>query len=287
MRFILFIIGLVPLIGTAQHTGASYELMNEVGTYKLVSLSYADLKDDPAGISYVIEKQSGDTIYRLDEYLPGYVGLSNDGKTITHLNTEEKGTPLDESIITFFRDGTKFDSVTLQRLASYELEDKKKRNRIPKSGWLRNDSLYHKMASNAFYVTDDKVFISFDNPRLMVFDMNRMFHIYSGNGANHFLQNYYSIPNAPYRTELVSEEYEPSNEMIMKLSNQLYEICGYESSYNILLKVNSDGTAQVLESAGLSPEKISKLTAQPFDKDLVPSKVPYWKYMHHITLKEE
>jgi hypothetical protein len=89
------------------------------------------------------------------------------------------------------------------------LDDAVKRQSLPKSGWLRNDSLLHKMASNAFYVTDDKVFISTDGPLLHVLDMNQMLHIYTGNGANHFMQNYFSIPNLPFRTEFTSAEYFP------------------------------------------------------------------------------
>ena len=194
----------------AQHMGFSYELMNEIGTFKLLSLTFSHKQDNTEGITYVIDKQKGDTVYHIDKFLNGYVALSNDGKTIAHLITEKENVALENSIITFYRDGKRYDSAHLNRFFKYNLDERTAKNKLSRNGWLRNDSLLHKMATNPFYITDDKVFLSFDKPLLMVFDMNLMFHIYSGNGANHFSQNYYSIPNAPYRVEFNSEEYVPN-----------------------------------------------------------------------------
>lgn len=205
----LLILLFAPISLLAQHKSISYELVNEVGTYKLISLTFSHELDNTEGITYVIHKQDGDTIYHLDEFLNGWVALSNDGRTIAHLISEKDKEPLTHSLLTVYRDGNRFDAAQLDRLVNYELLSAKSRDRLPKSGWLRNDSIYHQMASHPFYITDDKLFVSFDRPTLNVFDLNQMRHIFTGDGANHFHQNYYSLPNPPYRREYSSEEYFP------------------------------------------------------------------------------
>lgn len=205
----LFIFLFLPLVCFGQYKGVSYELRNEIGTYTLTSKTFSHRIDNEEGITIITGKSGNDTLYTIDRFLNGYVGLSNDGRTVVHVQTEQNSQPLPQLRITLFRNGKTFDSAELGKFLKYELDDAIGRGQLPKSGWLRNDSLYHKMASNAFYVTDDKVFVSIDGPLLQVFDLNRMFHIYAGNGANHFLQNYYSIPNLPFRTEFNASEYFP------------------------------------------------------------------------------
>jgi len=175
----------------------------------LVSLTFSHHTDNTEGITYVIRRKEGDTIYRLNAFLNGYVALSTDGLTVAHLITEKQGRPLNGSIISFYRSGKKEGDAELHRFIKYHLDERTNAGKIPTSRWLRNDSLLHRMATNPFHITEDKLYLSFDRPLLMVFDMNRMFHIYTGNGANHFLQNYYSIPNAPFRVEYSSSEYSP------------------------------------------------------------------------------
>ncbi len=209
MKVLTAILLLLPSLIKAQHTGFSFELSNEIGTYKLTSLTFSHRQDNTEGVTYVVSKRNGDTIYQIDAFLNGYVALSTDGKTIAHLLTEINDKPLNESTLTFYRDGKKYESTKLNRFIKYYLDEKIAKKKLSEKGWLRNDSLLHKMASNPFYITEDKVYISFDNPTLSVFDLNRMFHVYTGNGANHFSQNYYSVPNAPYRVEYNSEEYSP------------------------------------------------------------------------------
>ncbi len=194
---------------SAQHTEVSFDLTNETGSYRLLSRTFSHEQDNREGFSCVVDRSETDTLYHLDEFLNGWVALSNDGRTIAHLETEKDGKPMDAVSLTFYRDGKHFDTAKLFRFLGQELKEAERLDRLPKSGWLRNDSLLHKMASNPFYITDDKLFISMEGPRLMVFDMNAMFHIYTGNGANHFLQNYYSIPSAPRRKEHTSEAYFP------------------------------------------------------------------------------
>jgi len=209
MKFYLTLILGFPLCAFAQYKGVSYELRNEIGTYALTSLTISHRIDNEEGISYVTDKTGKDTLYQIGQFLNGFVGLSNDGRTVAHLQSEVNSIAQENIILTFYRDGKKFDSAKLKKLLKYELDDVVKREALPKSGWLRKDSLLHKMASNAFYITDDKVFVSTDGPSLHVLDMNQMLHIYTGNGANHFIQNYYSIPNLPFRTEFTTSEYFP------------------------------------------------------------------------------
>ncbi len=202
MRFSVFLLFLILTSAKAgaQHKGYSYELQNEIGSFKLVSFTVKHSADNSEGTTYVLNKYTEDTVYQIDEYLNGWVGLSSDGSTVAHLISEENGKPLKRAKLAFYRGGKLFDKVEMSKLINYHLEDAKRENRLSKKGWLKNDSVLTKMAENPFFVTEDKLYISFSEPKLTVFDMKRMFHIYTGNGANHFTQNYYSIPNAPFRT---------------------------------------------------------------------------------------
>ena len=193
----------------AQHLGYSFEVDNEIGTYQLVSLTVTHSADNSEGVSFMINKQNRDTIYQIDKYLNGWVGLSRDGRTVAHLVSETEGKPLEKSLLTVYREGEKFEEVKLSKLISYELTEAMDLNRLSKKGWIMNDSILHKMASNPFFVSDDKLFVSFSGPKLSVFDLNRMFRIYTGNGANHFNQNYYSTPKPPHRTHYDWGEYIP------------------------------------------------------------------------------
>ena len=239
MRLVITLMLFGPSICFGQHRGFSYELLNEVGTYRLVSLTYSHKLDNTEGITFVIDKQRGDTIYRMDKFLHGFVGLSRDGQTVAHLISEENGKALTESRLEFFRGGKGFDEAKLSKLISYQLEEAEKLNRLPKSGWLKNDSILHRMASNPFYVSEDKLFVSFEGPTLMVFDMNQMFHIYTGNGANHFFQNYYAIPSAPYRTTFDWGEYIPTG----------FPETLQEKEFNIVLSKALDSESAIPEDA--------------------------------------
>ncbi|MFT5309565.1 MAG: hypothetical protein ACI8VL_000453 [Bacteroidia bacterium] len=206
---VLFFLLIAASHVAAQHNGFSYELQNEIGTYQLVSFTVTHKADNAEGVTYLISKHREETIYQIDEYLNGWVGLSQDGRTIAHLVSEKKGKALVQSELVFYRDGKRLEKAKLSKLIHYDLKDARLKNQLSKKGWLKNDSALHKMASNPFFVSDDKLYISFTEPKLSVFDMNRVFHIYTGNGANHFTQNYYSIPNAPYRTDYDWGEYLP------------------------------------------------------------------------------
>ena len=206
---VLFFLLVLSSPAAAQHNGFSYELQKEIGTYQLVSLTVTHKADNAKGVTYVVNKHSEDTICQINEYLHGWIGLSQDGRTIAHLVSEKKGKALVQSELVFYRDGTRLEKAMLSKLIHYDLKDARLKNQLNKKGWIKNDSVFHKMASNPFFVSDDKLYISFTEPKLSVFDMNRVFHIYTGNGANHFTQNYYSIPNAPYRTDYDWGEYIP------------------------------------------------------------------------------
>ncbi len=299
------------LLGTsvsAQHKGYSYELQNEVGTHELVSLTVTVSGDNRDGITYVINKHKNDTLYHIDEYLNGWVGLSRDGQTIAHLVSEKGGKPLSESVLAFYRGGQKFDEAKLSKLISYELSDALGQNRLPKSGWLKNDSVYHRMASNPFFVSEDKLFISFAQPILSVFDMNQMFHIYTGNGANHFTLNYYSIPNAPYRTNYDWGEYLPTEfpeletgknlrdhiAKLLELKSAMPEESVYRATIEI--KLLDNGTTELLNAAvygTLKNDVISKLTDKltaeltnlEMETSLLPPRHPAWIFKGSFWLK--
>lgn len=307
-RFVLLQILLFPAFCMAQHKGVSYRLTNELGTFQLTSLTYSHRIDNQEGITYVTDRTGKDTIYRIDRFMNGYVGLSNDGQTVVNLNTEKDGAALKHSLISFYRNGELFESAELDQLLKYELDEAIKYERLPSSGWLKNDSLLHKMASNAFYVSDDKVFISFDGPLLKVFDMNRMFHIYTGNGANHFMQNYYSIPSLPLRTEFTTSEYFPkgfpktengkSFEEILTEILQSKIAIQEEAKYRVEmeLKVNRKGSHSIVKSTVFdirknaeSEEKSKMLIAEliklKFDNSLLPPAHPSWIFHGNFWLK--
>jgi len=308
MRILTFVFILSSMLAKAQHTGFSYNLMNEVGTYSLSSLTFSHVTDNTEGITYVIHKQHGDTVYHLDEFLNGFVALSNDGKTIGHFITEENGKPLEKSVLTFYRDGKKFDHADLEKFLVYELKEAQSDGSLPNSGWLRNDSLLHKMATNPFYVTDDKVFLSFDNPRLMVFDMNLMFHIYSGNGANHFFQNYFSIPNPPFRTEFNSKEYIPSEfpetidgksfeSLLTKtLKSELVDAKSANIKVEITFKLSASGETEMRSTKATDvksnqldtdlSDKLQEIIAKTaFSTVLIPPGHPEWNFHGEFFLK--
>lgn len=283
---------------------------NEIGTFKLVSLTFSHDLDNSEGITYVLEKHGGhyDTVYQMDQFLNGWVALSNDGQTVAHLISEQDKDPLDHSILTMYRGGKKFDSAKLDRLVHYELTTAETRNRLPKSGWLRNDSIYHQMATHPFYVTDDKLFLSFDAPKLAVFDLNQMFHIYTGNGANHFHQNYYSLPNAPYRIEFDSDKYFPSDlpktakgkAFVEALSGKLdiKTAIPAEAKFRVevTVKLNMDGSFELRETEVyniVTNEKDEELTEKlkaftellKFDTSLIPPQHPSWIFSQIFWLK--
>jgi hypothetical protein len=279
----------------------SYELINEVGTFKLLSLTFNHDLDNTEGVTYVLSKHEGhfDTIYQINQFLNGWVALSNDGKTVAHLITKKDKEPLDQCILTMFRDGKVFDSAQLDRLVSYELKSAIARDRLPENGWLREDSLYHLMAENPFYITDDKLFLSFDNPKLAVFDMNAMFHIFTGNGANHFHQNYYSIPNPPLRNYMDGDAFFPEGfpatkkgvSVIDLLSKNLDKQSAIPEEAlfraEISIKLNADGGFELrnasvfrIKDNQLSEEmteSLKKLIEKTeFDTSLIPPGHPAW-----------
>ncbi len=308
IRFIIILALLVPVVCQAQHKGVSYKLSNELGTFQLTSLTYSHRIDNTEGISYVTDRSGKDTIYRIERFLNGYVGLSNDGRTIVELSTEKNGAALKGSIITLYRNGEKFESVELNQFLKYELDEAIRYGRIPNSGWLKNDSLLHKMASNPFYISDDRVYISFDGPILQVFDLNRMFHIYTGNGANHFMQNYHSIPQLPLRTEYTSAEYFPKGfpktETGKTFEEAVSEILQSRSAIpeeadlrvELELRLNSNGTHSIIHSKvfdirkNVDKEEESKLlnaelSRLEFDTSLLPPAHPAWIFHGNLWLK--
>lgn len=298
MRLVLVLI-LVPLFCSAQHKSVSFELHNEVGTHTLYSYCFSHDLDNIEGVTYVLEKRSGDTLYQIDEYLNGWVALNNNGRTVCHLVSEKDKEPLDRSAFFLFRDGKQVGSAFLDRLVNYELELAKAQYKLPRSGWLRNDSMYHKMATNPFYVTEDKLFMSFDKPNLVVFELNQLLQIYAGNGANHFNQNYYSIPNPPYRIEYTGNEYFPkelpktrngkalktliAKELKLSLSNSQIATKRVDVSFkldvsgNIELKEASVFSLKENNQVQEASERLkSFLEAQILDTSSIPPKHPAW-----------
>jgi len=292
----------------AQYTGVSFELINEVGTFKLTSLTVSHRIDNEEGITFVTDKTGKDTLYQISQFLNAFVGLSNDGRTLVYVQSEKNTKPLSKTILAFYRNGQKYQSVELEKLLKYELDDAEKRQSLPKSGWLRNDSLLHKMASNAFYITDDKIFISSDGPLLQVFDMNQMLHIYTGNGANHFMQNYYSIPNLPFRTEFTSAEYFPKGipktqsgrafstavANAAKLETAIPEEATYRIEIDVLIR--QDGSSEIRKAkvfsvktneldAKLSESLRAVLQAPKFQNSTIPPNHPAWLFSENYWAK--
>jgi len=307
MRHLVILLQFIAISVAAQHTGNSYVLHNETGRFELASLTVTHNADNQIGVTFILGHQEKDTLYRIESYLNGYVALSNDGRTVAHLVTEKEGKPLDASNITFYRDGKVFDSVKLAKLISYDLKDVLAMNRLPKSGWLKNDSLLHKMATNPFYITDDRLFISFNDPILMVFDMNQMFHIYTGNGANHFMQNYFSIPNPPRREEMLDVKYFPkdlpltlSGQSLEKLIEKATDKHTTEKSIGsskveiaFLLSRNGVPTLTQLEVEDAKGEHDHELEESirrsiettKFSTDLIPPRHPMWLFEATYFLK--
>lgn len=307
---LMFVLFFTPFIAQAQHSSVSYEVVNEIGTHKLVSLTFSHELDNTEGITYVLKKHGEhfDTVYHIDQFLCGWTALSNDGQTVAHLVSEKDKEPLARSVLAFYKEGDYFDAAELERLISYELNMAKTRKSIPESGWLRNDSIYHKMASHPFYITDDKLFISFDNPKLTVFDLEQVSHIYTGNGANHFLQNYYSLPNAPYRTEFDSDEYFPNDfpktakgkpftEALsgkLELKTALPEEAKFR--VEVTVKLNMDNSFELREAEVyniITNEKDEELTEKlkafkeslTFDTSLIPPRHPSWVFSRIFWMK--
>lgn len=203
-KFLLLILS-IPLTAVAQHDGQSYRLSNETGTFWLTSHSYSKEKDSNSGQTFVTDRQGNDTLYTISTYLNGHVALSRNGRTVAHLISQENGVPIEKSNLTFYRNGKEHGTASFHRLLSYGLEEAEKNSELHNGQWWKNDSILHKMATHPFYISDDRLFISFEGPLLMVFEMDQMYHIYSGNGANHFFQNYYAIPAPPYR-EIIKKD---------------------------------------------------------------------------------
>jgi hypothetical protein len=308
LRVIFSIFLLLPLCSNAQYKGVSYELRNETGTHKLTSFTVSHRIDNEEGTTYVTDKTGKDTLYQFNQFLNGFVGLSNDGRTVVHLKSEKNSIPLEPAILTFYRDGKKFDSAILKPLLKYELDDVVKRQALPKNGWLRKDSILHKMASNAFYITDDKIFVSTDGPSLHVLDMNQMLHIYTGNGANHFMQNYYSIPNLPFRTEFTSSEYFPKEipatengrdfgttiANTAKLKTAIPDDAIYRVEVDVLIR--QDGTSEVRKAdvfstktnaldQKLSEQLKTSLPTVGFQAATIPPRHPAWIFSKSFWLK--
>lgn len=307
MRLVLVLI-LIPFLSIAQHKSVSYELMNEIGTYKLISLTFSHELDNSEGITYVIHKQDGDTVYQLEEFLNGWVALSNNGQTIAHLVSEKDKEPLDHSLLSMYRNGKKFDTAQLERLVHYELISAKSRDRLPTSGWLRNDSIYHQMATHPFYITEDRLYLSFDKPTLAVFDLNQLFHIYTGDGANHFHQNYYSLPNAPYRVEYSSEEYFPQSfpqtksggslidavSALLKIEKTIPNEAKFRMEIEFKLDVSGhtewrNTTIYDLATNAMNEEKSNELKSilenLQFQTSTIPPKHPAWIFSKIVWLK--
>lgn len=307
-RISIAILLTISVAANAQHRGLSYELINEIGTHKLTSLTFSHRIDNQEGYSFVTDKTGKDTLYHFNQFLNGYVGLSNDGSTVVHVQSEQLSKPLDNLTVTLFKDGKLVKAGNLPKLLKYELDDAKQRQALPKSGWLRNDSLLHTMASNSFYVTDDKVFISTDGPLLHVFNLNQAFLVYTGNGANHFHQNYYAIPNLPIRTELSSSEYFPKNipstingrefSKILSSASKL-EIAIPETAIyrvDVDLFVNQSGNSEprgikVYDTKtnsvndALTKELIGNLPSLQFQTSTIPPEHPGWIFNETFWLK--
>lgn len=307
MRLILVLISL-PFLGLSQHKSVSYQLQNEVGTHVLHSYTFNHELDNTEGVSFVIEKRTGDTVYQINRFLNGWVALNNNGRTICHLVTERGKEPLDESLFILYRDGKQIGSAMQPRLVNYELQMARVNNKIPRSGWLRKDSVFHQMAEHPFYVTEDKLFMSFDIPKLVVFDLNQLVQIYTGNGANHFAQNYYSLPNPPYRIELESEKYFPkglpktlkgkslaealADELKLKATSPSY--ANYRVDVEFLLKPTGElelreSSVSELKSNAIYEEKSEALKqvipAFELDISTIPPNHPAWVFKQTLWFK--
>ena len=144
----------------------------------------------------VVLSKLGDTVQVIDRRLDGHIAVTNNGQTVAEWRTEASGNLSSKPQLTFFRAGR--DPVVAQTEPSIEGE----LNQFNAKGWLRGDSLYHRMAENPFFVDGDRLFLCQEEGILAVFDLNNLQVLYAGKGANHFLQNYHSIPSGPFRKPL-------------------------------------------------------------------------------------
>lgn len=308
MKQLFALFFMAPAICFAQYKGVSYQLRNETGTYYLTSLTVSHHIDNIEGTTYVTDKLEKDTLYQINQFLNGFVALSSDGRTVVHLKSEHHGLPLENAVLEIYRDGNKLPELQLTTLLKYSLDEAKNKQALPPSGWLRNDSLLHVMASNAFYCTDDKVFVSTSEPRLQVLDMNMINIIYTGNGANHFMQNYYAIPNLPFRSEFTTEEYFPKKIPATKNGQHFTDVLSAttgmqisipeEAKYRVEINlfVDKSGKSEIrnarvyaVTSNQLEKEKTEQLKqnfpALEYNTATIPPRHPAWVFSQKFWMK--
>lgn len=162
---------------------------NKVAIYSSTHQSHIENLANKA----VVINKLGDTVQVIDRRLVGHVAVSNNGHTVAEWLTDGNDSLRLKPRLTFFRAGQSPIVAYTEPSLEQELANFKGK------GWLRGDSLYHRMAKNPFYVDEDRLYLSQEDGILAVFDLSTARLIYAGKGANHFLQNYYSIPSAPYR----------------------------------------------------------------------------------------
>jgi hypothetical protein len=135
-----------------------------------------------------------------------------------------------------------------------------------------------------------------------------MLHIYTGNGANHFMQNYYSIPNLPFRTEFTTSEYFPKEIPVTengryfgatianaaKLITAIPEEAIYRVEVDVLIR--QDGSSEIRKAAVFSTktnvldQKLSEqlkanLPTVNFQTATIPPKHPAWVFSESFWLK--
>lgn len=141
--------------------------------------------------TFVIDK-AGDTTCVIPVALKGSVAVSKDGRTIAEWVAEGDTARLRRPRLTFYRQ-------CKEALITYT--DPSIANEMARwggKGFIRNDSLYHQMAKNPFFLDGEKLFMGMADGTMAVFDMKSLQVVYAGSGANHFKQNYFSIPARPY-----------------------------------------------------------------------------------------
>jgi|GEM_PF-5417673 len=141
--------------------------------------------------SFLIDKH-GDTTCVIPVALKGSVAISKDGRTIAEWVAEGDTARLRRPRLTFYRQ-------CKEALVTYT--DPSIANEMARwggKGFIRNDSLYHQMAQNPFFLDGEKLFLGMEDGTMAVFDMKSLQVVYAGSGANHFKQNYHAIPAGPY-----------------------------------------------------------------------------------------
>lgn len=141
--------------------------------------------------TFVIDKH-GDTTCVIPVALKGSVAVSKDGRTIAEWVAEGDTARLRRPRLTFYRQ-------CKEALVTYT--DPSIANEMARwggKGFLRNDSLYHQMAKNPFFLDGEKLFLGMEDGTMAVFDMKNLQVVFAGSGANHFKQNYFSIPARPH-----------------------------------------------------------------------------------------